>query len=136
SIVLDHVTALVYNLSFDLLTYDLISPTVVIFFFSSRRRHTRSLRDWSSDVCSSDLRKRASLRVSDTTQVRSELAVRAHVLDALRSEERRVGKECRYRRVQDLEKKKTDIEVHVVLRYDHPPIGDLQVARAAEAIAA
>src|SRR5438874_2961507 len=25
------------------------------FFFSSRRRHTRSLRDWSSDVCSSDL---------------------------------------------------------------------------------
>src|SRR5438874_8497126 len=27
-----------------------------IFFFSSRRRHTRSLRDWSSDVCSSDLK--------------------------------------------------------------------------------
>src|SRR5206468_6724332 len=27
------------------------------FFFSSRRRHTRSDRDWSSDVCSSDLRK-------------------------------------------------------------------------------
>src|SRR5215211_8646317 len=25
------------------------------FFFSSRRRHTRSLCDWSSDVCSSDL---------------------------------------------------------------------------------
>src|SRR5699024_12086090 len=25
------------------------------FFFSSRRRHTRSKRDWSSDVCSSDL---------------------------------------------------------------------------------
>src|SRR5690349_22714081 len=25
------------------------------FFFSSRRRHTRSLHDWSSDVCSSDL---------------------------------------------------------------------------------
>src|SRR5438874_10375282 len=31
---------------------------VSIFFFSSRRRHTRSLRDWSSDVCSSDLRQR------------------------------------------------------------------------------
>src|SRR5699024_5747685 len=29
--------------------------TVYIFFFSSRRRHTRSKRDWSSDVCSSDL---------------------------------------------------------------------------------
>src|SRR5204863_6906675 len=28
---------------------------ILIFFFSSRRRHTRSLRDWSSDVCSSDL---------------------------------------------------------------------------------
>src|SRR5437899_12862991 len=27
-----------------------------IFFFSSRRRHTRCLSDWSSDVCSSDLR--------------------------------------------------------------------------------
>src|SRR5699024_3992170 len=29
----------------------------VQFFFSSRRRHTRSKRDWSSDVCSSDLNK-------------------------------------------------------------------------------
>src|SRR5438132_10076904 len=27
----------------------------MLFFFSSRRRHTRSLCDWSSDVCSSDL---------------------------------------------------------------------------------
>src|SRR5438034_5446754 len=30
----------------------------LFFFFSSRRRHTRSLCDWSSDVCSSDLDKR------------------------------------------------------------------------------
>src|SRR5947207_15935761 len=30
----------------------------MIFFFSSRRRHTRSLCDWSSDVCSSDLKPR------------------------------------------------------------------------------
>src|SRR5438105_1971434 len=29
--------------------------TILLFFFSSRRRHTRSTRDWSSDVCSSDL---------------------------------------------------------------------------------
>src|SRR5215204_1814143 len=29
---------------------------MIFFFFSSRRRHTRSLCDWSSDVCSSDLR--------------------------------------------------------------------------------
>src|SRR5256884_7366807 len=28
-----------------------------VFFFSSRRRHTRCSRDWSSDVCSSDLKK-------------------------------------------------------------------------------
>src|SRR5207245_8673793 len=30
------------------------------FFFSSRRRHTRCYRDWSSDVCSSDLSIRGS----------------------------------------------------------------------------
>src|SRR2546430_12010388 len=32
------------------------SRTVILFFFSSRRRHTRFDCDWSSDVCSSDLR--------------------------------------------------------------------------------
>src|SRR5204863_1844633 len=32
-----------------------LKETRYYFFFSSRRRHTRSLRDWSSDVCSSDL---------------------------------------------------------------------------------
>src|SRR2546429_4689132 len=36
---------------FTYLCYSLID----IFFFSSRRRHTRCSRDWSSDVCSSDL---------------------------------------------------------------------------------
>src|SRR2546428_10527900 len=36
---------------------------VVFFFFSSRRRHTRSDRDWSSDVCSSDLRPAARPQV-------------------------------------------------------------------------
>src|SRR5438034_7771590 len=34
------------------------------FFFSSRRRHTRSLCDWSSDVCSSDLLQRCILAPS------------------------------------------------------------------------
>src|SRR5438132_7373654 len=33
----------------------LIELTKRLFFFSSRRRHTRSLCDWRSDVCSSDL---------------------------------------------------------------------------------
>src|SRR6266513_6415255 len=41
-----------------LIFYFFLSKKVTIklfFFFSSRRRHTRSKRDWSSDVCSSDL---------------------------------------------------------------------------------
>src|SRR5438105_2466828 len=33
---------------------DWFPPFVETFFFSSRRRHTMSTRDWSSDVCSSD----------------------------------------------------------------------------------
>src|SRR2546429_9859511 len=33
----------------------MLAGTVYCFFFSSRRRHTRCSRDWSSDVCSSDL---------------------------------------------------------------------------------
>src|SRR5438105_11099496 len=35
--------------------YSILGRRLVDFFFSSRRRHTRSTRDWSSDVCSSDL---------------------------------------------------------------------------------
>src|SRR2546429_7667307 len=35
--------------------------SVFCFFFSSRRRHTRCSRDWSSDVCSSDLRVRLAV---------------------------------------------------------------------------
>src|SRR5207249_9616779 len=35
--------------------YVLYGDWFFFFFFSSRRRHTRSKRDWSSDVCSSDL---------------------------------------------------------------------------------
>src|SRR2546422_3782802 len=36
------------------------------FFFSSRRRHTRCSRDWSSDVCSSDLGTQLTLRTFHT----------------------------------------------------------------------
>src|SRR2546421_2918201 len=43
-----------YNLDLSILVC-----TSVFFFFSSRRRHTRSDRDWSSDVCSSDLGRRS-----------------------------------------------------------------------------
>src|SRR2546428_8479013 len=35
----------------------------ICFFFSSRRRHTRSDRDWSSDVCSSDLQGAAAIDI-------------------------------------------------------------------------
>src|SRR5699024_11337279 len=42
----------------------------IIFFFSSRRRHTRSKRDWSSDVCSSDLVEWHDLAEAMTAHVR------------------------------------------------------------------
>src|SRR5271168_4968698 len=38
----------------------------ILFFFSSRRRHTRSYGDWSSDVCSSDLLQHAPIADADT----------------------------------------------------------------------
>src|SRR5687768_17726452 len=39
---------------------------ILLFFFSSRRRHTRCSRDWSSDVCSSDLAAKIVLDNSGT----------------------------------------------------------------------
>src|SRR5215203_6920307 len=39
---------------------------LIFFFFSSRRRHTRYWRDWSSDVCSSDLYRKAAQRIRET----------------------------------------------------------------------
>src|SRR5699024_6558206 len=49
---------------------DVISESTRFFFFSSRRRHTRSKRDWSSDVCSSDLEKfYVSKRVGHTVEM-------------------------------------------------------------------
>src|SRR3712207_7855581 len=90
------------------------------FFFSSRRRHTRYWRDWISDVCSSDLilldepfgaldaltRARMQDWLLETWPRlgRAGLLVTHDVEEALlladevyRSEERRVGKECRSR---------------------------------------
>src|SRR5690606_40256751 len=45
-----------------LLLYYFFVLVFCVFFFSSRRRHTRFSRDWSSDVCSSDLRRRGRRR--------------------------------------------------------------------------
>src|SRR6266478_4438003 len=65
------------------------------FFFSSRRRHTRFDCDWSSDVCSSDLRSPVALAVApDGGHV---YVVNQGDETVRRSEERRVGKECRSR---------------------------------------
>src|SRR2546422_3594318 len=77
------------------------------FFFSSRRRHTRCSRDWSSDVCSSDLQFRYedlrfweddALCFNQAVSLNRDRPARA-VLgnNRKRSEERRVGKECRSR---------------------------------------
>src|SRR5690606_40513014 len=95
------------------------------FFFSSRRRHTRFSRDWSSDVCSSDLESDYSssenrhhkvthlvpkIPKTDAAQNRpigcAALTADQHVVDNLRSEERRVGKECKSRWSPYSEKKK------------------------------
>src|SRR5690348_17673211 len=86
-----------------------------LFFFSSRRRHTRWTGDWSSDVCSSDLldgadprRPMVVLRAPRPGDygwvIQRNAALYAEqygweppyeALVARRSEERRVGKECR-----------------------------------------
>src|SRR5690606_41007818 len=93
-----------------------------IFFFSSRRRHTRFSRDWSSDVCSSDLtlamRKWRNLRfMSRRANGKERFSILLNLVIAAivflvfvgiiyadapvprdRSEERRVGKEGRWER--------------------------------------
>src|SRR3989442_9556488 len=89
----------------------------IFFFFSSRRRHTRCGRDWSSDVCSSDLGHagvggtevipneeggRTTPSVVGFTKTGERLVGQVAKRQAItnpenRSEERRVGKECRSR---------------------------------------
>src|SRR5438045_4784339 len=90
----------------------------IYFFFSSRRRHTRCLSDWSSDVCSSDLGADGRAQVVTAMQdigtgtrtamaqiaaeelgipvehVQVSLGDSARGPYAARSEERRVGKGC------------------------------------------
>src|SRR5690606_40170842 len=97
----------------------------LFFFFSSRRRHTRFSRDWSSDVCSSDLldlgaetgQRLVSRIVDDFLQDMQGIVGAgvhpgplAHGLQPLehRSEERRVGKESRSRWAPCRQNKKTE----------------------------
>src|SRR5438309_5810866 len=103
----------------------------IIFFFSSRRRHTRWNCDWSSDVCSSDL---TDFRTDPITgdQGHAMRGQTASIVAAARcypflcgagrtaeqplrnpgarSEERRVGKECRAWRVRN-HKRKIKIQI-------------------------
>src|SRR5262245_65541462 len=85
------------------------------FFFSSRRRHTRCLSDWSSDVCSSDLGTcpacaTSYIRVLQASTAPPSMRIphepQIIIRQLLRSEERRVGKECRSRWSPSNEKKK------------------------------
>src|SRR5699024_11395048 len=96
------------------------------FFFSSRRRHTRSKRDWSSDVCSSDLwrcrrgtptmpppRGSGWTRLPMTARRRRACVLApkrcrpcCRQLRKARSEERRVGKEWRARGAPEGDKTK------------------------------
>src|SRR5256885_3153993 len=70
----------------------------IFFFFSSRRRHTRLQGDWSSDVCSSDLvRDRLGHRIAGAERLQLRGALPVLAFEHVRSEERRVGKECRSR---------------------------------------
>src|SRR5437762_12851700 len=90
---------------------------MLFFFFSSRRRHTRYIGDWSSDVCSSDLIYDAAgvAGVVDVV-VEHALAAAAPVTvlvpvareqHAARSEERRVGKSVDVGGRRVIKKKKT-----------------------------
>src|SRR5437016_8464562 len=79
------------------------------FFFSSRRRHTRLVSDWSSDVCSSDLAIGAiTTQTHDAVHaLGAHLRCRAYRIALVRrSQERRVGKECRSRWSPEHHKKK------------------------------
>src|SRR5206468_5391044 len=64
----------------------------MFFFFSSRRRHTRSDRDWSSDVCSSDLyEQRFSRRMSFADYQRQiEIVNDAELIERWKGEARKV----------------------------------------------
>src|SRR6478735_7488702 len=66
-------------------------------FFSSRIRHTSLQGDWSSDVCSSDLTAASEWLWGEPDPVATGEPSSASLTEAVRSEERRVGKECRSR---------------------------------------
>src|SRR5260370_31974007 len=66
---------------------------ISFFFFSSRRRHTRFKCDWSSDVCSSDLMKRAidTTMESGAKGIRIQMAGRLGGAEMARTEKNMAG---------------------------------------------
>src|SRR5437016_13641512 len=105
------------------------------FFFSSRRRHTRLVSDWSSDVCSSDLSGHAHLTrpgyaieydFFDPRDLKPSLETRALAGLYFRSEERRVGKECRSRWSPYHYKKKNRVGVRGLVAVEHVYRGNRQ----------
>src|SRR5438034_10885765 len=96
------------------------------FFFSSRRRHTRSLCDWSSDVCSSDLCAQSDRWRKITSSIALSASAWSHRAakstkclkrwsttsksPTIRSEERRVGKEYRTQRSPEHGKQKIRLQ--------------------------
>src|SRR5437762_4389291 len=79
----------------------------LFFFFSSRRRHTRYIGDWSSDVCSSDLFHDLPFEWVPARHCGEHFSG-GPCSGRDRSEERRVGKECRSRWSPYHEKKKEE----------------------------
>src|SRR2546430_4381651 len=94
-----------YTMSLIVFSFHQSMIYIFLFFFSSRRRHTRFDCDWSSDVCSSDLctfafRSRPAgrgLRVLAFAFWHSERLGMLQRMGLPRSEERRVGEEGRSR---------------------------------------
>src|SRR5205814_9476542 len=74
-----------------------LRPLRTVFFFSSRRRHTRCLSDWSSDVCSSDLKHRDSVKGINQRNVPADLSAAAK---AAWDEAVRLGELYGYRNAQ------------------------------------
>src|SRR3546814_1806009 len=64
------------------------------FFFKQKTAYEMRISDWSSDVCSSDLRATADLSAPPVAACRRLCAHRGPARRDGRSEERRVGKEC------------------------------------------
>src|SRR3546814_5711483 len=63
------------------------------FFFKQKTAYEMRISDWSSDVCSSDLVSGSNSTSSTISSIVPTLP-QASIIEALRSEERRVGKEC------------------------------------------